>query len=188
MRSTNILFILALSTAAFLACGGGETKPPETPSGGGDAGMTMPEPAADAGGATSTTPPAAHEDAGAAATTPPTPEKSGFDAMTKDQKVDVMTTKVVPNVGKLFKEHDGKKFAKVNCATCHGAKKEAPQKVLPKLKLSGDGFEKLSKAKPKVMKFMSEKVVPAMAEALGEKPYDPATKQGFGCAGCHTVE
>lgn len=104
-----------------------------------------------------------------------------------------MMTKVVPNVGKLFKDHDGKKFAKFGCATCHGAAKEKtkddPKKVLPKLKLSGDGYDKLMKGKDAaMMKFMSEKVVPAMAEALGEKPYDPATKQGFGCPGCHTVE
>ena len=42
--------------------------------------------------------------------------------------------------------------------------------------------------KPEIVKFMSEKVVPDMANALGEKPFDPATKQGFGCAGCHEVK
>jgi hypothetical protein len=26
-----------------------------------------------------------------------------------------------------------------------------------------------------------------MANAMGAKPFDPATHQGFGCAGCHTV-
>ena len=42
--------------------------------------------------------------------------------------------------------------------------------------------------KSEVANFMATKVVPAMAAAMGEKPYDPATHQGFGCAGCHTVE
>jgi hypothetical protein len=26
-----------------------------------------------------------------------------------------------------------------------------------------------------------------MADLLGEQPYDPATQQGFGCLGCHTM-
>ena len=112
-----------------------------------------------------------------------------FDDLPKDKKVEVMATKVVPDVGKLFKEHNAKKFDKFGCATCHGPqKKDDPHKVLPKLTLSNGGYEKLSKQKPEMMKFMGEKVVPAMAAALGEKPFDPATKQGFGCAGCHTVE
>lgn len=35
---------------------------------------------------------------------------------------------------------------------------------------------------------MAEVVVPAMAEAMGETPFDPATGEGFGCAGCHGVD
>jgi hypothetical protein len=27
-----------------------------------------------------------------------------------------------------------------------------------------------------------------MAEALGTQPFDPETKTGFGCGGCHVVE
>jgi len=103
-----------------------------------------------------------------------------------------MMTKVVPNVGKLFKGHDAKKFDKFGCKTCHGdakvKSKDDSKKTLPKLTLSGGGMEKLQKSKPDMMKFMSEKVVPAMAEALGEKPMDPATKQGFSCGGCHAVD
>lgn len=34
---------------------------------------------------------------------------------------------------------------------------------------------------------MSEHVTPAMASAMGEKPCDPATHEGFGCGGCHKV-
>jgi cytochrome c551/c552 len=111
-----------------------------------------------------------------------------FDTLSKDKKVEVMMTKVVPNVGKAFKEHNGMRYDKFGCATCHGPKKnDDPHNVLPKLTLSNGGLEKLNKNKPEVMKFMAEKVVPTMAAALGEKPYDPTTKQGFGCAGCHTI-
>lgn len=63
-----------------------------------------------------------------------------------------------------------------------------PQSTLPRLTLSGDGFQKLRAKQPEVTTFMAEVVVPAMAEALGEPPFDPATGEGFGCAGCHGVD
>ena len=44
------------------------------------------------------------------------------------------------------------------------------------------------KDKAEISKFMHEKVVPEMAAAMGQKPYDPATKTGFGCMNCHAVE
>jgi hypothetical protein len=134
----------------------------------------------DGGAVTSTTPastpePAAH------------PAAPSFDSMTKEQKIEHMKTVVTPRLGKVFREADEKHYKDFSCTTCHGAKKEDPHKFLPKLTLSGGGFEKLTKAKPAVMKFMGEKVVPEMAAAMNEKPYDPATKQGFGCGGCHAV-
>ena len=117
------------------------------------------------------------------------PETAKFDSLPKDKKVEIMSTKVVPNLGKDFKEYDGKRFATFGCATCHGPKKnEDPHKVLPKITLSNGGWEKMQKNKPELAKFMSEKVVPDMAAALGEKPMDPTTHQGFGCGGCHEVK
>lgn len=181
----HILVFLALTTSALLACGGSQPAAnPPAPSADVDAAAPSTEPSAEAG-APSTSGSAADAGTPSVATT----DAPKFDDLPKDKKVEVMATKVVPNVGKLFKEHDAKKFDKFSCATCHGPqKKDDPRKVLPKLVLSNGGFEKLSKQKPEMMKFMGAKVVPAMAEALGEKPFDPATKQGFGCAGCHTVE
>jgi cytochrome c551/c552 len=181
MRITILGLLAALSTAALLACGGSQPA-------------ANPPPSADVADASAAAPKETTADAGAAPTSSsstPTPATGGsdFDALSKDKKVEVMATKVVPNVGKLFKEHDGAKFGKFGCATCHGPqKKDDPHAVLPKLTLSNGGYEKLSKTKPAMMKFMGEKVVPAMAAALGEKPFDPATKQGFGCAGCHTID
>lgn len=178
VRST-IFASVVLSVATLVACGGSQPPPaPPTTDTSSDAGLA-PAAANDAG-ATSAAPTDKHAESA---------EESAFDKLPKDKKAEVMMTKVVPNVGKLFKEHDGKKFEKFGCASCHGPqKKDDPHKVLPKLTLSNGGFEKLSKSKPEVMKLMAEKVVPAMADALGEKPFDPATKKGFGCAGCHTVD
>jgi len=193
--------VLALSAAALLACGGDDKKPAVDPStssssssssGGADHADAGSASTSSSSSSSSSSGGAASADAGGAST-PPAPAQASFDSLPKDKKTEIMMTKVVPNVGKLFKEHDAKKFGKFGCATCHGSAKEKtkddPKKILPKLKLSGDGFEKMSKGKDAaMMKFMAEKVVPAMAEALGEKPFDPATHQGFGCGGCHTVE
>ncbi len=185
----NLLVALVLSTSALLACGG-STPPAEPPPNGHEApadastaGFTNPAPNGDGGtGPTASDKPAA--DKPVVATT----EAPKFDTLPKDKKVEIMMTKVVPNVGKDFKEFNAKRYEKFGCATCHGPnKKSDPHDVLPKLTMSNGGAEKLAKSKPEIMKFMSEKVVPHMAEAMGEHAYDPATKQGFGCAGCHTI-
>ena len=179
----HLLVFLALATSALLACGGSQpaANPPPAP----EVDAAAPsesETSAEAGA------PESAADAGATPAVAAT-DAPKFDDLPQDKKVEVMATKVVPDVGKLFKEHNAKKFDKFGCATCHGPqKKDDPRKVLPKLTLSNGGFEKLSKQKPEMMKFMGEQVVPAMAAALGEKPFDPATNKGFGCAGCHTVE
>jgi hypothetical protein len=192
MRST-LLGLIALTAAASLAfaCGGNapEPQPPtSTPSEDAGAPSTGAEtPSASA--TTAATPPAADAGASTAETKPA--EGGGFDSLSKDKKVDIMMSKVVPDVGKVFKEHDAKKYAKFTCKTCHGDAKEKskddPKKVLPKLTFSNGGMEKLEKTKGPMVKFMREKVLPTMANALGEKPYDPQTKQGFGCGGCHAI-
>jgi len=111
-----------------------------------------------------------------------------FRDLPRGSKVEVMSSKVVPDIGKVFKEYDGARYASFGCATCHGpTKKAAPQDVLPKLTLSNGGFDKLAKEKPEVVKFMAGKVEPMMGQILGEEPYDPATHKGFGCGGCHAV-
>lgn len=186
-----LLTALALSIASAAACGGSQPapNPPATET---DAGAAAAPNASNASNEASS---GSAADAGTASVSSPTPapetkKEPDFDDLPADKKVDIMMTKVVPNVGKLFKEHDGKKYAKFGCATCHGPgkKKEDPHKILPKLVFKGEAGEKMKKTKGDMMKFMSEKVVPAMAEALGEKPIDPKTGKGFGCKGCHTVE
>lgn len=185
MRIVSVLSVSALASVFALAaaCGGTPPQPPLTPE----------PPVLESDAGADTTDGAAPEtDAAPAADTAPAakaePLGPKFDSMTKEEKAAHMKKVVVPAMTKVFQELDAKKFATVTCKTCHGAKMAAPQKVLPKLKLSGDGFEKLSQKNAKVVKFMSERVGPEMAKALGEEPYDPATKKGFGCGGCHSVE
>lgn len=107
--------------------------------------------------------------------------------MTKEQKLAFMKQKVAPRMAKVFQSIDANHYAKFDCKGCHGPEFKAPKDVLPKLTLK-DGKITAFTEKPQVAKIMAEKVVPEMAAALGVKPYDPQTKEGFGCGGCHAVE
>ena len=107
--------------------------------------------------------------------------------MTKEQMVAFMKTRVIPAMTPVFQGEDAKRYADFGCKTCHGPEFKDPKEFLPKLHLVKDKLVEFDK-KPKVAKFMAEKVAPEMAKALGLPHYDPATKQGFGCGGCHTIE
>ncbi|HTJ81277.1 MAG TPA: hypothetical protein VL400_06115 [Polyangiaceae bacterium] len=122
----------------------------------------------------------------AAASTDALPE-TWSDSMSKEQQMAFMKTKVMPKMTPVFKEHDAAKYANASCATCHGPQYKNPHEFLPKLTFK-DGNITSFADKPEISKWMAEKVVPEMAAAMGEKPFDPATKTGFGCGGCHTVE
>lgn len=104
-----------------------------------------------------------------------------------DAQVEYMKTKVVPAMKPVFQAAAPEEYASFTCATCHGPDKKPPQEYLPHLTLV-DGNIQEFETMPDVSKVMAEQIVPAMAEAMGEAPYDPATGQGFGCAGCHAID
>jgi hypothetical protein len=109
------------------------------------------------------------------------------DTMSDKEKGAFMKKKVVPPMSKTFQGFDAQKFEKFDCKTCHGpAFKPHPQDFLPELHVK-DGKIAEAAEHPEMAKFMAEKVTPQMAEIFGKKPYDPATNEGFGCAGCHKV-
>jgi len=109
------------------------------------------------------------------------------DTMSAKLKGEFMKKKVVPAMSKTFQEFDGKKYAEFGCKTCHGPQfKPHPVEFLPELTMK-DGKLTAADTKPDMVKFMSEKVSPQMAEIFGKKPFDPATGEGFGCKGCHKM-
>ena len=98
-----------------------------------------------------------------------------------------MKKNIVPAMAPVFQGHDAKRYADFGCATCHGPAYKDPHEFLPHLTLK-DGNLTAFKEKPEIAKFMAESVTPKMAAAMGLPHYDPATHQGFGCGGCHTID
>jgi hypothetical protein len=147
-------------------------------------GPAAPEPTTPAGG------PAASASAAAPTGSAPPPAAAPAkwaDDLSRPQKAAFMNANVSPRLGKVFKEYDGARYAEFGCKTCHGPNKQEPKDFLPKLTMKGGKITAFEE-KPAVAKFMATKVTPEMAAVLGKPAYDPATHQGFGCGGCHTIE
>jgi hypothetical protein len=186
MRLLPVSSLVAVSAlAVFAACGAPPVpevpKAPEAPS------ASVP---AAPSGAPSAAPSASSSAAPAASSAAPAKAElpaEWTEGMSKDQQVAFMKAKVMPKMGPAFQKHDGKRYAEFSCKTCHGPNYKEPKEFLPKLTMKGGKITAFAD-KPAVSKFMAEVVVPEMASAMGKKPYDPATHQGFGCAGCHTIE
>lgn len=132
-------------------------------------------------------PPASPPPGGSSSASPAALPSAWQAGMTKDQQMAFMKERVVPPLAKVFQAHDAKEFASFGCVTCHGPKYQEPKDFLPRLTMK-DGKITSFAEKPAVSQFMAEKVVPAMAAAMGLPPYDPATHKGFGCAGCHAID
>ena len=179
MTKTTLL-ALSLSLGAFvLACG--PATPESTMPIGISAPPTTPPPDHSVGPATS---------ASAAAAPPAATPPAGVgwqDDFTTDQAVAFMKANVVPHLGPVFQAANAKRYADFGCKTCHGPNGKPPTEFLPHLTVQ-NGKMTAFVQHPDVSKFMAERVVPEMASALGKQPYDPATKVGFGCPGCHVVD
>ena len=189
--SASVLFLslVTLGASAVAACGGGQPEPtaPTTPSATpSSAPSAMPSAAPAASGSAAAPATSGSAAAPAASGSAAVPAAWG-PGMTKDQQIAFMKAHVMPRMKPVFQGADAKKYADFCCKTCHGPQYKEPKDFLPKLTMK-DGKITAFADKPAVSKFMAEKVVPEMAAAMGMKPYDPATHQGFGCAGCHAVE
>ena len=187
--SISILFLVA-------ACGG--KKPPATTTTAGSGSAMAAEPvgsgsAIAAGSATTPEKPVETkpEEAKQPPPPPPAPEPDAFMKLSKDEKIKIMKSKVLPAMTKLFKAYDAKHFAKFGCKTCHGhGADEGGDFKMPNPDLPVLDFEaiKAGKQDPKMAKFMGDKVKPEMAKLLGLEPWDEQHPAGFGCHGCHNIK
>jgi hypothetical protein len=140
-----------------------------------------------------TTPPADDSVVGSEAGEAPTDEASAADAswgeMSFDQRKSFMAKKVLPQMKTAFSSHDADLFKGFKCDTCHG---DDDSFAMP-----NEGMYPLSADDPlasgmeydeKITRFMSEEIVPQMAELLGKEPWSPENPEGVGCFTCHPAE
>lgn len=123
----------------------------------------------------------------------PAPVGPTFDEMDHEAREHFMKEVVMPKMRAAFTAWEPDEFREMKCGKCHGAGAKdktfkMPNPKLPKLPTDEAGWAALAAKEPEAMKFMKEVVVPEMAKLLGEAPYDPATKKGFGCFECHTAK
>lgn len=111
---------------------------------------------------------------------------------TRAQRMDWMGLQVFPKMKSAFKELDESRFADFKCQTCHGDQMEMVDFKMPNDKIYALPLENTVQSAreydEKVTDFMVNTVTPQMAELLDMPVYNPETKSGFGCFGCHPSE
>lgn len=126
----------------------------------------------------------------------PTPAPAAWKDMNLDQRVEFMKREVMPKSKAIFVAFDEAKYKDMDCATCHGdgaadGSFEMPNPKIKPLPATADAFMAwVSKDEEaaRYAKMMSEQLEPMMANLLGKKAFDPATKTGdFSCEACHTM-
>jgi hypothetical protein len=129
----------------------------------------------------------------APATPSPSQSSEGWATMSWEDRHDVMTFAVLPNMAQLFQRFEKKADPDLTCASCHGDDYEAVQFKMPHGLPALDRNEVLEghtreTNKTRIWKFMVEEVTPAMADLLEVERYDPKTKRGFSCFNCHPAK
>ena len=110
---------------------------------------------------------------------------------THEQRMDWMGLQVFPKMKGVFTQFDAERFSSFACQTCHGDDMEIVDFKMPNKLYALPRTDTIKSARDydaKVTEFMISTVTAKMAELLDMQPYDPATKSGFGCFGCHPVE
>lgn len=111
---------------------------------------------------------------------------------TRAQRMDWMGLQVFPKLKTAFKEFDESRFSGFACQTCHSEEMEMVDFKMPNTKIYAlplaNPVQSAREYDEKVTDFMVNTVTPRMAELLDMPVYDPETKSGFGCFGCHPSE
>jgi hypothetical protein len=115
---------------------------------------------------------------------PPAPTSDTWAKLTWEERHDVMTFAVLPNMAKTFQTFRGTTYPEMTCATCHGPDPEAAGYAMPRglAPLDPDRLPDANAPDPRIArtaKFMREQVTPEMADLLGVE------RARFSCFRCH---
>lgn len=110
-------------------------------------------------------------------------EELTWQEMDGDQRAAYMASDVLPAMQAAFAGYDAERYETITCATCHGAGAGDGTWSMPSDDLFPIDFANFPTGAG--ADFMSNEVVPKMAELLNVEPFDPGTGEGFGCLGCH---
>jgi hypothetical protein len=173
MRDPTLRRLALLPLAGFLAMAG-----PACRGSAGEAGPAQPRPPARPAASPS------QETGGIGAPKVPWANK------THAQRQDYMGLYVLPRMQKLFAEWRPGDYGEFRCQTCHGESFDRPPVSFHMPRVSyplkaDDPIGAAMKYDAEATRFMMEKVLPTMAELLGEKPYNEKTGQGLHCTRCH---
>jgi hypothetical protein len=124
---------------------------------------------------------------------PAAPRAAVYRAPTWEERHDVMTFAVLPNMARMFQRFDGSADPDMTCATCHGPDAELVHYAMPRGLPALDPTrmpdpDAHNPAEARMAKFMIEEVTPSMARMLGVPEGRPATSHaggGFSCFNCH---
>lgn len=101
-----------------------------------------------------------------------------WSALTWEERHDVMTFAVLPNMARSFRDFQKHDAPDMTCRTCHGKDAEARQYAMPSGLPALDPKHLPDKSNP-TAKFMIEEVTPQMADLIGRE---------VTCFTCHPVK
>ena len=124
------------------------------------------------------------------ASAPAAPAVDAWASATWEERHDVMTWALLPNLGRTFQRLRGERDPSLACTTCHGEDAERVAYKMPNGLPPLDPEHMPSEAskdphEARMAKVMREQVMPQAIAILETVPYDPRTKKGFSCFSCH---
>jgi hypothetical protein len=116
------------------------------------------------------TPPAGVANSGA--------HRDAWSPLTWEERHSEMTFRVLPNMARLFRQHDRRPAPDLTCRSCHGEDAEQVAYAMPH-GLPALDPRHMPDPRDARARFMAEEVTPRMADMLGIDRAD------FTCFGCH---
>jgi hypothetical protein len=113
-----------------------------------------------------------------AAAVPAAAHRDAWAPLTWEDRHSEMTFRVLPNMARLFQQHDRTPAPDLTCRSCHGEDAEQVAYAMPHGLPALDPRHMPDRRDERV-RFMTDEVTPRMADMLG------IDREDFTCFGCH---